>query len=71
MTHTTDPNTLTIKKKTIMDNGCGGIYGLAFLGALVYFIQHASTFWEGVLGIFKAIFWPGVLMYKLLEYLKI
>ncbi len=53
-----------------MDNGMGGIYGLAFIGALVYFIQHATTFWEGVLGIGKAIFWPAVLLYKLLEFLK-
>jgi hypothetical protein len=48
----------------------GGIYGMAFIGAAVYFIQHAATFWEGVLGFIKAIFWPAVLIYKLLEYLK-
>ena len=47
-----------------------GIYGMAFIGAAVYFIQHAATFWEGVLGFFKAIFWPAMLIYKLLEYLK-
>jgi hypothetical protein len=53
------------------DNGMtGGVYGLAFIGALVYFIQQAATFWAGVLGFFKALFWPAVLMYKLLEYLK-
>ena len=49
----------------------GGIYGLAFVGALVYFIQQATTFWMGVLGFFKALVWPAVLMYKLLEYLKV
>ena len=48
----------------------GGIYGLAFIGAAIYFIQHALTFWEGVFGFFKALFWPAMLMYKLLEYLK-
>jgi hypothetical protein len=48
----------------------GAIYGMAFIGALVYFIQHATTFTEGVLGVLKAIFWPGVLIYKVLEYLK-
>jgi len=53
------------------ENGAfGGIYGLAFIGAAVYFIQHAATFWEGVLGLIKAIFWPAILMYKLLEFLK-
>ncbi|HTP13990.1 MAG TPA: hypothetical protein VMM37_10180 [Bacteroidota bacterium] len=49
----------------------GGLYGLGFIGALVYFIQQATTFWMGVLGFFKAIFWPAVLIYKLLEYLKV
>ena len=59
-------------KKTMKDNGAfGGIYGLAFIGAAVYFIQQAVTFWGGVLGLLKAIFWPAILMYKLLEYLKL
>ncbi|MCX6120352.1 MAG: hypothetical protein NTX44_01880 [Ignavibacteriales bacterium] len=53
------------------DNGlAGGIYGMAFIGAAVYFIQHAATFWEGVLGLLKAIIWPAMLIYKLLEFLK-
>lgn len=48
----------------------GGAYGLAFLGALVYYLQHAETFWLGVLGVLKAIIWPAMLVYKLLEFLK-
>lgn len=53
------------------DNGAfGSLYGLAFIGAAVYYIQHSATFWEGVLGFFKALVWPAVLMYKLLEFLK-
>ena len=48
----------------------GGIYGLAFIGALIYFIQHADTFWIGVLGVLKAIVWPAILVYKILEFLK-
>lgn len=27
----------------------GGAYGLAFIGAAVYYIQHSATFWVGVL----------------------
>jgi len=53
------------------DGMFGGIYGMAFIGALVYFLQHATSFWIGVFGFFKAVFWPAVLMYKLLEYLKL
>lgn len=57
--------------KGMADNGMlGGIYGMAFIGGVVYYIQHADTFWAGVLGIVKALFWPGVLMYKILELLK-
>ena len=53
------------------ENGiCSGVYGLALLGAAVYFIQHAVSFWDGVLGVLKALVWPGVLIYKLLELWK-
>ncbi len=46
---------------------CGGaLYGLGFIGALVYFIQHADGFVGGVVGILKAIVWPALLVYKLL-----
>lgn len=47
----------------------GGAYGLAFIGAAVYFIQQATTFWMGVLGFLKAIIWPALLVYKLMEFL--
>lgn len=47
------------------------IYGMAFIGALIYFIQHATSFWGGVLGFFKAVFWPAVVIYKVLEQLKL
>lgn len=53
---------------------CGGssgaIYGMGFLGALVYFLQHATSFQTTLLGIFEAIFWPGVVLYRVLEILK-
>lgn len=46
------------------------VYGLGFIGALVYYISHATTIWLGVLGFFKAIFWPAMLVYELLKYLN-
>jgi hypothetical protein len=48
----------------------GGIYGMAFIGAAIYFIQHSTTLWEGIFGFIKALFWPALLMYKLLESIK-
>ena len=52
------------------DNGLfGGVYGLAFVGALVYYIQHSTSFLDGCLGILKAIVWPAMIMYKVLAML--
>ncbi len=48
----------------------GGAYGLAFIGAAVYYLQHSTTFWAGVLGILKALVWPAMLVYHLLAFLK-
>lgn len=50
--------------------GGGAIYGIGIFGALLYFIQHAATFGEGVVGIIYALFWPAVIVYKVLEILK-
>jgi len=52
-----------------MKNSTGlfsGVYGLAFIGAAVYFIQQAEGFWGGVLGFLKAIVWPAMIMYRVL-----
>ena len=47
-----------------------GVYGMALIGGAVYYIEHAVTFWGGVIGVLKALVWPAVLMYKILELLK-
>jgi hypothetical protein len=55
-----------------MRNGTvGGMYGMAVIGAAVYFVRHAASFGIGLLGLIKAVFWPAVLMYKLLDFLKL
>ena len=44
--------------------GCGSaFYALGFLGALIYFVTTAPTFWDAVIGFFKAIIWPAFLVY--------
>lgn len=59
-------------KKSMTDSGTNSaLYGLGMLGAAVYFIQHATSFWEGALGLLKAVFWPGVVLYRVLELLKL
>jgi hypothetical protein len=51
--------------------GSSAIYGLSVIGALFYFLQSANTFGMIVMGIGKAFFWPAILMFKLLTYLRI
>ena len=46
-----------------------GVYGLGFLGAVIYYISTATGFWMGVLGILKALVWPAFLVYELLKFL--
>lgn len=41
-------------------------YGLGTIGALVYFITQANTFWEVIVGIFKGLLWPALLIYHAL-----
>ena len=46
-------------------SGCG--YFLGFLGAAIYYISTATSFWGGVLGFLKAIVWPVFLVYALMK----
>ena len=48
----------------------GAIYGLGVIGSVIYFIQHSTTILAGIIGIIKAFFWPAVILYKVLELLK-
>jgi len=59
-------------KKITCSSPCscgGGVYFLALIGALVYHIQQATSFWGGVLGVLKALVWPAIIIYKLLGFL--
>ena len=47
----------------------GAVYGLGFIGALVYYIAHATGFWVGVLGVLKAIVWPAFLVFGAMDQL--
>ena len=59
------------QRTTLVRQGTSqAVYGLGFIGALVYYISHAATFAAGLLGVLKAIIWPALLIYKVLELLK-
>jgi hypothetical protein len=58
-------------KRTYSHAGGGAVYGLGFIGAVIYYLQHAANFSEGVMGFLKAIVWPAVLIYKVLGLLNL
>lgn len=45
----------------------GGAYGLGFIGALVYYIGSATSFWDGLYGVFQSIVWPAYFVYEVLH----
>ena len=51
------------------NNSGSAIYGLGFIGAAVYYISNATSFWMGVLGLLKAVVWPAFLVFSLLKFL--
>lgn len=69
----TDMHTHDWHKKHNYGGGHHGnaIYGLGVIGALFYFLQGTTTFVSVAIGIGKAFFWPAILMFKLLTFLKI
>ena len=48
----------------------GAVYGLGLFGAVIYYIQSASGFFDGLIGCVKALFWPGFLVYELMKFLE-
>ncbi len=52
------------------DSGCGGCaYFLGFIGAAVYYISTAPSFWWGVWGVIKAAVWPAFLVFEIMKYI--
>jgi len=57
-------------KTRIQNNGpSGAVYGLGLIGAMVYFVGSATTFWLGFLGFLKALVWPAFLVYQAFKFL--
>lgn len=59
-----------IKEKMSYHSSSGIVYVFGLVGALIYFIQHTTSFWGGVLGILESLVWPAILVYKAFELLK-
>jgi hypothetical protein len=48
----------------------GAVYCLGLIGAAIYYISVATSFWMGVLGFLKALVWPIFLVNELLKFLQ-
>ena len=58
-------------KKEMQQHGPNSaVYGLGFIGAVIYYVSTATGFWIGVLGILKAFVWPAFLVYDALKVLN-
>ena len=58
------------ENKCCNHNACGGgIYFFGMIGAAIYYIQTATSFWGGALGILKALVWPAFVVYESLKFL--
>ena len=49
------------------DGSNGALYFVGFIGALVYFMQAASSFGGVITGFLKSLVWPAYVVYQLLE----
>ncbi|MEN6435929.1 MAG: hypothetical protein ABFD14_05340 [Anaerolineaceae bacterium] len=72
MTTETTSNVVEEKKsyKAYHNRTSDAVYGLGFIGALVFYLGHATSFWIGVLGILKSIVWPAMLVFEMLKFLN-
>ncbi len=51
--------------------GSSTIYALGFIGATIYYLMNATSFWIGVLGVLKAMVWPAFLVFELFQFLAL
>ena len=73
MTTETKSNERETKKQKVAYRGgaSDAVYAFGIFGAWFYYISTATTFWIGALGIIKGLFWPAMLVYELMKYLKV
>lgn len=62
---------MTTKNITQTNHATNAVYGLGVVGAAVYYIQMATSFWAGVIGFIKALLWPAFIVYEVLRHLEL
>jgi hypothetical protein len=60
-------------EKCDIKGSCGNsnstLYFLGFVGAAIYYLSTATSFWMGFLGLLKSFVWPLFLVYEILSFL--
>lgn len=56
-------------KSKVRHTSNNAVYGVGLIGAAIYFISNATSFWTGVLGFLKALVWPAFLVYEAFKHL--
>jgi hypothetical protein len=69
-TETSLPSTEHARPRIVHQTGSDAVYGIGVIGALVYYLSRATDFKTGAVGVFKALFWPAFMVFKLLDFLK-
>jgi hypothetical protein len=59
------------KVKKVQNGPLGWIFFTAWVGALVYFVQHSDGFGGFVLAILKSIVWPAYVIHAVLGLLHL
>ena len=62
---------MSLEKRSRSNHASNAVYGLGFIGAVIYYIQMATGFWSAVIGVIKAIFWPAFVVYEVLRHLEL
>lgn len=60
-----------MKVKHVSDGGWGYVLFMAWVGALVYFVQNSEGFGEFILAVLKSAVWPAYVLHAALKALSI
>lgn len=61
------------KKVTVVEKGgpWGLFFVMAYIGAVIYFVQQNDGFWGFILALLQAFVWPVYVVYDILKLLAI
>jgi uncharacterized protein YqhQ len=56
--------------KVVNDTGTGFVLFVAWIGAVIYFVQQSEGFWGFIVAVLQACVWPAYVMYEVLTLLN-